>query len=226
MHILLFDIDGTLIRSGGAGKAAMEGGLANAFGVTDIRDEVPYGGRTDGAIVRDLLRVHDIEVSATNIEKLQKAYQAKLKETLVTQKGEICAGIPELLPKLRNSPNVTLGLLTGNVRGGAENKLKHYDLWHYFPFGGFADDTHDRSEVARRAVVEAETHLKREIDRSHIWVIGDTPHDVQCARSIGAKAVAVGTGWHTMEELAASKPDVLAKDLREAKELLREWGVD
>jgi phosphoglycolate phosphatase-like HAD superfamily hydrolase len=225
MHVLLFDIDGTLIRSGGAGKAAMEGGLTKAFGITEIQDVVPYGGRTDEAIVRDLLRVHGIEVTPENIVKLQQAYQNALQETLHSQRGEVCRGILELMPRLTSSNTVTLGLLTGNVRSGAERKLLHYNLWHYFPFGGFADDTHDRSEVARRAVREAEKHLGREVERNRVWVIGDTPHDVKCARDVNARAVAVGTGWHSMEELAASNPDFLVEDLSQATELLQAWGI-
>lgn len=222
MRVLLFDIDGTLIRSGGAGKAAMEAGLKSAFNVREIRGHVPYSGRTDPGIGRELLATHDIEPTDANVGKLHAAYLACLPEWLNRMQGNVLPGVREALRRERRGAIV--GLLTGNIRGGAEVKLRHFGLWEHFPFGGFADGLCDRDDVARRAVVEAEAYVGKTIDRSEIWVIGDTPLDVKCARAIGAKAVVVATGWHEHEELVAAEPDHLLPDFTHAGELLTQWG--
>lgn len=223
MPILLFDIDGTLVRTGGAGKAAMEAGLREEFGVVNVLDVVPYSGRTDRAIGRDLLMVHGIEPILANQVRLQEAYLARLPQTLSRITGAVCPGIAELLVRLQPRPDVTLGLLTGNVRGGARQKLGHFGLWDYFACGGFGDDHYERDDVARMAIVEVTAHLGRQVDVNDVWVIGDTPLDVRCARAIGAKVVAVGTGWHAVEELASHNPDLLLSDLSNHDALLKVW---
>jgi phosphoglycolate phosphatase-like HAD superfamily hydrolase len=223
MPILLFDIDGTLVRTGGAGKAAMESGLRNAFGLTELRDEVPYSGRTDRAIGRDMLTVHGIEPTVANQVILQEAYLSQLPECLAKYGGVVCPGIEELLRDLHPRDNVVLGLLTGNIRTGAKHKLGHFGLWDYFVCGGFGDEHYDRDDVARMAIAEVKSHVGGDVDLNEVWVIGDTPLDVRCARAVGAKVVAVATGWHPLEELASHKPDFLLADLSSPKELLRLW---
>src|SRR5262245_37833601 len=156
MRVLLFDIDGTLIRSGGAGKAAMEAALKSAFGIEEVRDQVAYSGRTDPGIVRELLALHDIEPTDANAVLLKSAYLAQLPGMLRRIRGSVLPGIEEALRRERQGSVV--GLLTGNIRAGAEIKLRHYGLWDYFPFGGFADGLLDRDDVARRALGEAEHH--------------------------------------------------------------------
>jgi phosphoglycolate phosphatase len=222
MRVLLFDIDGTLIRSGGAGKAAMEAGLTAAFGVTELLDRVPYSGRTDTGISRELLAIHGVEPTDANVERLKSAYLAHLPEMLRHRGGSVLPGIAEAL--VRERQGAVVGLLTGNIRAGAEIKLRHFGLWHHFPFGGFADGLQDRDDVARRALVEAERHVGRSIDPADVWVIGDTPLDVKCARAIGAKAVVVQTGWHHRDELLACCPDHLLLDFTHAGDLLTQWG--
>ena len=222
MRVLLFDIDGTLIRSGGAGKAAMEAGLRTAFEIDEIRDGVPYSGRTDTGISRELLASHGIEPSDTNVERLKSAYLAHLPEMLRRKGGEVLPGIEAAL--LGERQGAVIGLLTGNIRAGAEIKLRHFGLWDHFPFGGFADGLDDRDDVARRAKLDAERHVGKKINPADIWVIGDTPLDVKCARAIGAKAVVVETGWHHRDELVAASPDHLLPDFTHAGELLTLWG--
>jgi phosphoglycolate phosphatase-like HAD superfamily hydrolase len=225
MHVILFDIDGTLIRSGGAGKAAMEDALRNEFGVRDIVDSVPYSGRTDPSISRDLLIVHGLEPSSANVARLREAYLGFLPECLRRHAGIVLPGIKALLDHLRGASSVAVGLLTGNIREGARRKLSHYELWHYFPFGSFADGIDDRDDIARAALGEIARHLGREVSPERIWVIGDTPLDVQCARAIGARAVAVATGWHSIDELRASRADWVLHDLDQPGALLRQWGL-
>ncbi len=223
MPIILFDIDGTLVRTGGAGKAAMESALRAAFGVSELRDEVPYSGRTDVAIGRDLLRVHGLDPSPANQQKLRETYLTHLPNSLKAKGGEVCPGVPELLTALAGRPGVVLGLLTGNVRAGARTKLSYFGLWDYFTCGGFGDEYSDRDDVARSALVSVREHLGGEVNPADVWVIGDTPLDVSCARAIGANAVAVATGWHPADELALCEPDLFFDDLSDHSRLLAVW---
>jgi phosphoglycolate phosphatase len=223
MHILLWDIDGTLVNSGGAGKAAIEGALCHEFGVRECR-HVPYSGRTDRAIGRDLFRLHELEDSAENWEKLVAAYLRRLPSTLASHTGGVLPGIAGLLKEVRAGARCALGLLTGNVREGARLKLGHYGLFEHFNFGGFGDLHFDRDEVAREALEAARAHLNGTVCLEQTWVIGDTPLDVRCARAVGARVAAVATGWHSLEELAAAKPDLLLPDLSDPGPLLDRLG--
>ena len=224
MPVLLFDIDGTLVRTGGAGKHAMEAALREEFGLVLSAEEVPYSGRTDVAIGRDLLAAHGIDPTPANRARLTEAYLARLPAALAAKAGAVCPGVPELLAALRPRGDVLLGLLTGNVRRGAEKKLGHFGLWDHFAVGGFGDEHDDRDDVARAALRSAEAHAGRRVDPADVWVIGDTPLDVRCARAIGANAVTVATGWHPHDELCACGPDLALADLSDPAELLRRWG--
>ena len=223
MPIILFDIDGTLVRTGGAGKSAMESALVSAFGVTELRDEVKYSGRTDVAITRDLLAVHGISPTLENQHKLRDEYLARLPGSLQTRGGEVCPGVPELLAAIGGKSDIVLGLLTGNVRAGARHKLGYFQLWDFFACGGFGDLHYERDDVARSALVSVREHLGTDVNPADVWVIGDTPLDVSCARAIGANAVAVATGWHPVEELADCQPDLIFDDLSDHTRLLAAW---
>jgi phosphoglycolate phosphatase len=224
MFVCLFDIDGTLLSSGGAGKAAMEAALATAFGAARSPDSVPFAGRTDRAIARDLFQMHRIEVSTYNWQRFLAAYLQHLPACLAAHKGQVLPGIAALLQCLQKRGDVAVGLLTGNVRDGARLKLGHYGLFHHFAFGGFGDHHLTREDVAREALAAVRSHLNDSVPCEQIWVVGDTPLDVRCARSIGARAVAVATGWHSLDLLAAEQPDLLLPDLSDASRLLGLWS--
>jgi len=215
-HVCLFDIDGTLIASGGAGKAALAAALISEFGVGDIPEPVDLRGRTDRAIVAELIGCCGLDPSPENCRRLIDAYLRHLPEHMRKGAGWVLPGIADLLKLLDGLGDVALGLLTGNIRAGAKIKLGHFGLFDYFAFGGFGDDHHDRDDVAREALSEVRARFDGTLTPDRIWVIGDTPLDVRCARAIGAKAVAVTTGWHTREELEASAPDLLLPDLQDS----------
>jgi phosphoglycolate phosphatase len=223
MIACLFDIDGTLLASGGAGKAALELAFTEEFGVA-LRVQIPYSGRTDRAIARDILRLHDIADTRENWQKLLAGYLARLPDSLNRHNGRVLPGILALLQVLQRREDVVIGLLTGNVRAGARVKLGHFGLFEQFAFGGFGDLHFDRDDVAREALTEARTHLGARATPERIWVIGDTPLDVQCARAIGAKVLAVATGIHTYEQLVESAPDLTLHDLSDPSALLAQLG--
>lgn len=226
MHVLLFDIDGTLIDSGGAGKLAMETALAREFGITAPTQGVPYAGRTDGAIIRDLLAYNGVPGHEADYQRLRNTYLDLLHETLPQKKGWVLSGVRELLNALRGKSEIVLALLTGNIEEGARRKLRFFELDHYFVCGGFADGHVERDDVARHAVRQVEAHLGQAIPAENFWVIGDTPHDVRCARVIGGKALAVATGQHTLADLQPSilAGDHLAADLTDTAQLLALWS--
>lgn len=205
MHICLFDIDGTLLNTGGAGGAAMLAALEEVFGVTRPIDGIPMAGRTDRAITHDLFRYFEIEHHPEVWRNFIGTYLRLLPKFLDERTGMVLPGIAELMDSLGRRDDVALGLLTGNLREGARLKLSHFDLYHYFKFGGFGDEHHDRDDVAREAF-NAVRELFADVDPSQVWVIGDTPADVQCGRAIGANVIAVATGHYTTDELRAHHP--------------------
>jgi phosphoglycolate phosphatase-like HAD superfamily hydrolase len=220
LHLVLFDIDGTLIASGGAGKAAMEAALRLEFGIAELTDGVPYSGRTDRAIGLELLHLHGIAAVPENWHRLRKAYLHHLPASLARHRGQVLPGIRALLEHLVTQSEVAVGLLTGNIQEGARLKLGHYRLDHHFAFGGFGDQHLDRDDVARDALVAGRQHLGELGTLGQVWVIGDTPLDIQCARAIGARVAAVATGLHPVDELAAARPDLLFADLADFQPFL------
>jgi phosphoglycolate phosphatase-like HAD superfamily hydrolase len=222
MHVCLFDIDGTLLASGGAGKAAMLAALQAEFGVADVVDEVPFSGRTDRAIGRDLFQRHGIEDGPLSWQRFLEGYLRLLPGCLSHNQGRVLPGIAALLEHLRQDDNIVVGLLTGNVRDGARLKLSHYGLYERFVLGGFGDHHLDRDDVARDALAAVHQHLDSAARLDQLWVIGDTPLDIRCARAIGAQVAAVATGWHSLEELTAAEPDLVVADWADPGPLLRQ----
>ena len=224
MLICLFDIDGTLLSSGGAGKTAMETALVREFGLTRIESSIPYAGRTDRVIGRDLFALHGVENSPENWQRFIEHYLQLLPGCLRSHQGKVLPGIATLLNQLREREDVVLGLLTGNLHAGARVKLGHYGLFDHFQFGGFGDHHFDRDDEAREALAEIHKRYNGSVDHDRVWVIGDTPLDVRCARCINAKVVAVATGQHSVEELRAVGPDLVLADLADPSPLLAAWN--
>jgi phosphoglycolate phosphatase len=222
MHVCLFDIDGTLISSGGAGKAALEMAITVEFGVAHSIEKLQLSGRPDRAIILDIFRLHALDDKPEHWQRLTAAYLRHLPGCLASHNGRVLPGIGTLLDELRRR-DIPLGLLTGNIRAGAKVKLGHFGLNEHFAFGGFGDRHFDRDDIAREALAEVQARLNGRHSLERIWVIGDTPLDIRCARAIGARAVAVATGWHSKDELAAHEPDLLFADLSDAAALLERF---
>jgi phosphoglycolate phosphatase-like HAD superfamily hydrolase len=216
MHICFLDIDGTLVLTGGAGQAAFAQTLAADFGIAEIDAAVTFAGRSDRAIAMDLFRSHGVDPSVENWQRFCAGYLRRLEKTLVTHEGCVLPGVPELLSVLSARGDVAIGLLTGNVREGARRKLAYYGLWDWFPFGGYGDEHIERCDIAAAALAAARQHLNghsADDTPRNVIVIGDTPSDIACGRSIGAICVGVPTGHTSRETLQRAVPDVLVDTL-------------
>lgn len=220
MYLCLFDVDGTLVNTGGAGQAAMEAALRREFGAGGAAHGVSAAGRTDRAIIRDLLAFYGLPVDETTIRRVAAAYLQELPEALRARSGQVLPGVVDLLKRLSAREDVLLGLLTGNFREGARLKLEHYAIAHHFSGGGFGDEHLHRDDVAREAWHEFRRRTDGRLSRHRVWVIGDTPSDVACGRAIGARVLAVATGIFGMDELSRSRPDLLLADFTSAESLL------
>ena len=224
VKLVLFDIDGTLVHTGGAGIKAFAKVFATEFGVPNGTEKIKFAGRTDVGLVREFFLANGIKPNTENFARFFERYVFWLDHILGHSKTEECPGIRELIRELQTLPNPpTLGLLTGNIRLGAEIKLRHFDLWKEFETGAFADDHEERDHIARAAHTRGSQVLGKHLRGEEVVVIGDTPLDVKCGRAIGAHVLAVATGGATLDELKRHSPDWAVTDLREvsAKQICR-----
>lgn len=212
-HILFFDIDGTMLRSGGAGQKAMELALMEEFGLTCPFENILTAGRTDRGIEDEIFAKYRLPDSEANRHRFMRAYLHRLPDCLQELPGAILPGVEQLLQTLTDRDDVHLSLLTGNYVEGAWIKLRHFGIDHYFESGGYGDHHAHRDDVARLALRNVSEHLSRAIPGADACVIGDTPADIQCARAIGARAAAVATGSYTRKDLQPHQPDHLFDDL-------------
>ena len=219
-RLLLFDIDGTLITSGGAGEWALRDAMKTRFGIDEDLGGILLAGATDKKIAVAMLEKHGLAPSPENITALLDEYLSHLEARMPRHDGRVLPGMIELLEVLSKREEAVLALLTGNVVRGAEIKLTHYGVWHHFEFGAFADDHHDRNELGKFARTRAHDRHGIEFAPEKIYVIGDTPRDIECGRAIGAKTVAIATGHYSLEELAEHTPDFLFQDFSETNRVV------
>ena len=210
--LLLWDIDGTLIASGGAGMRALGVALREVFAIDGSINDIDFAGRTDRWIMRQIFAKFALAATEENFARLTDGYIAALPAALRDRGVRALPGVPGLLAAAQERGDAALGLLTGNLRCGAEVKLSSRNLWAYFPFGAFADDSEDRNQLGPHALRRARAHHGVDFAPADTWVIGDTPHDIVCARAFGARAAAVATGRHTTDELRAAAPDAIFSD--------------
>jgi phosphoglycolate phosphatase-like HAD superfamily hydrolase len=221
--LVLFDIDGTLVLTGGAGLRAMTRACEDVVGHSDALDGIPVAGRTDRIILHDALRQMGRELDEGLFAALRDRYVAFLREEIEHRGTGIKAvlpGVRELVESLHAREDVFLGLLTGNFEAGARIKLEHFDLWRYFKCGAYGDDAADRNALVSFAVRRAAEGGLPQLSPRDVLIIGDTPHDVACAQASGAFAVAVATGGYTVEQLKDTGADVVFADLTHTRGFL------
>jgi len=214
VRLVLFDVDGTLVHTGRAGSRAFARTLAAQFNAPNGTEKVRFAGRTDFSLVRELFGHNGIPATPENFRRFFENYVFWLDQILAQSHGGPCRGAPEFIDRLRALPRPpTLGLLTGNIRLGAEIKLRHYGLWDHFKTGGFADDHEDRDHIAAAALERGRRVLGKDLQPEEIVVVGDTPFDIRCGKFIGAKVLAVATGGAKLDELKNHAPDWAVEDL-------------
>lgn len=223
MTVLFWDIDGTLLTTAKGGVPAWEQAVREVtnkdFDLTMFR----IAGLTDYQIAVRTFEHLGVEAADDTLQRMVRRYEQLLPTFLPQRHGHVMPYVREILELLRGSDAVRSYLLTGNTRGGAKAKLTHYDLWHYFPDGAFAEDARDRSTIAERAMGLARRAAP--VDEERVFVIGDTPHDIDCANAIGARTIAVATGGYSLAELQAHGAWRVLEQLPPPNEFLAMIGV-
>lgn len=214
--LYLFDIDGTLVDTGGAGMAALEEATREIFGETG--PPLDLAGATDLGIVLGIHGHYEVEPTPERINAYFTIYQDRLDWNLAHGgfPGRVLAGVTDLLDELAGRSDATLGLLTGNISGGAASKVRHFGLDSFFRFGAYGCDHSDRNLLGPIALERAARHAGRSFSAGETWVIGDTPKDIACAHAIGARCLAVATGRFTAAELESHGADRVVESLDHA----------
>jgi len=226
--LILFDIDGTLLLSGGAGKRALNRAFHELFGVVDGFDGVPVAGRTDRLIFDDALSRARLTVKCELRDRFYRRYYELLEQEIVSpgpRKG-LMPGVRALLDDLETRADLTCALLTGNFARAARIKLEHFDIWRYFVCGAYGDDAPHRDALVPVAVDRARQQGISVQLATHVVVVGDTPLDIQCAKAAGARSVAVATGSFDEASLKAHSPDSVLPDLTDPRLFLDLLSTD
>jgi phosphoglycolate phosphatase-like HAD superfamily hydrolase len=214
VQLVLFDIDGTLVHTGGVGIKAFAKTFATEFNALDGVERINFAGRTDVNLVREFFGLHRIVATPENFRRFFDRYVFWLDQTVAQSNGGTCRGVLKFIEGLLALPHPPmLGLLTGNIRLGAEIKLRRYQLWDVFETGAFADDDEDRNQIAVAALARGSRALSSQLCGDDVIVVGDTPHDIRCGRFIGARTLAVATGGAKLDELKKQQPDWAVEDL-------------
>ncbi len=219
--LLLWDIDGTLLLAGGAGERSLVAALADEFGIVGTLSDIELAGRTDPWIARRVLAKFNLPETPENVSRYLEGYLRALPREILNPHNRTLPGVRELLSALAQRGDVANGLLTGNLRRGAEIKLGHHELWAHFAFGAFADDSETRNDLGPHALRRATEHHGVEFAADRVWIIGDTPHDIACGKIIGARTIGVATGRFTVDDLRACAPTAVFADLANTAAVLR-----
>jgi len=222
-RLLLFDIDGTLIRTAGAGKMAMERAYMDVFGKTDGLQSISMMGRMDPSILREALKNHHIPWTPEREHVFRRTYFGIIKEEIAKPRDgkKLCPGVLPLLKALQSESRFVLGLLTGNWEYSGRVKLEYFGINDFFPFGAFAEDSLYREDLVPAALNRYHEQYGNYIPDKNVYVIGDTPLDIQCAKPHGVKTIAVATGFHSSEDLADHHPDYVFENLHSTPDVLK-----
>ncbi len=215
-RVLLFDIDNTLLWSGGAGGQAMTAVFHDLFGIADGFERVEFAGRTDRYIFAEALRQHRIAGDHdAHLKEMTARYFGLLPDALKEKKGHLMPGFPQLLERLGERPELRLGLATGNFSQSAHLKLAHFGIDRFFAGGGFGEESEDRADVVRLAM----RRLADGASPRDVLIIGDTPHDISSALANGATAVGVATGSYSADQLRDCGAHLVFQDLGQWQEV-------
>jgi phosphoglycolate phosphatase len=220
VKLLLFDIDQTLINSGGAGLRALDRACLQLFGIPNAMQDLHPHGKTDPAIAREILRVRLNKAVAEigQIESILDVYLSYLKEEVrLSPKYRVLPGIVSIIEEALSRKDVMLGLATGNIELGARIKLDRGELNPHFAFGGFGSDSEDRTELVRKAAVKGVARYGQPISASETFVIGDTPLDIDAGKRAGFRTVGVATGSYSLEELLDSGATFAIQDFEQGR---------
>ena len=225
-RLILFDIDGTLVR-GGPAKGAFELAMVETFGTVGDVANTSFAGKTDPQIARELLIGAGLAAGEIErgFEALFTRYLGYLEERLLELPMEVLPGVADLLDALEPHGDVGVGLLTGNIEGGARLKLDSARLWGRFRVGSYGSDHEERDELPAIALRRAHEHWGRVLPPAEAIVIGDTPRDVTCGQKGGARTLAVATGSYVAAELEATGADRVVPDLSATDDVLS-WLLD
>ena len=216
MSLLLFDIDGTLLLSGGAGVRAMTKTFEALFGVPDAFAGISIGGNTDTFLLSTALARANLPDNADVHERFRTAYLPVLqREIHLPGSGRhgLMPGVEALLVALNTQQSFHLSLLTGNYKPAAQIKLAHFGVAEFFRWGTFGEESANRDDLGRIAMTRARQRQVPSAALERAVVIGDTPHDIACARAAGLRMLAVATGFYSVDELTAAGADVALRDL-------------
>lgn len=220
--MLLFDIDGTLLLTGGTGKVALEAALLELYGIPDSWGDLIPDGKTDPVIIDEIcLRILGRNLSPEEHQIISDRYHDHFEREIEKASGyRLMPGIPELLSALGQRNDLAMGLATGNFEKAAFLKLQKGRLHHHFSFGGYASDSADRRTLTRIAYERGRRLFPEPVDPRHVLVIGDTIHDINAGKALGAVTVSVGTGSTPATVLRALEPDFYFEDLSETARFL------
>jgi phosphoglycolate phosphatase len=221
-QLILFDIDGTLIHTGGAGGRAMSRAFADTCRVQNGFEGIPLPGRTDATILAEAFAKYGLTSDPALIDRFQSTYCTFLADELgrMPATARVLPGVEVLLARLRERPFTTIALLTGNYSAAARLKLAHFGLWAYFASGAFGDDAANREGLVAVAVARARALGMPAVANRDVVVVGDTPLDVACGRANGARTIAVATGGTPAGQLAQSGADLVLDDLGDPEPVL------
>ncbi len=220
-RLILFDVDGTLISTGGRAGQALAEALRETYGIEVSLEGYRFSGKTDPQIVRELMAASgcDVKLVEDRVQDAFAAYLARLDRALTPETVCVLPGVRELLTRLQGRPDVVVGLLTGNIKDGAAIKLERANLHTFFAFGAYGSDYEDRNKLVEVALERARSHWGCCFSAADTVVLGDAEADIRCARAGGARAVAVATGSTSIEDLARLEPDAVLESLQSPRAL-------